>query len=549
MSLYYDAATLLLPNPDQTGSLKSRVFNAKDFKSNPKQIFALVSEASKWSPVLSEVIEKSQLLQFERKLSPNIALLLVHDLLLTKRGVSAPSSHPLRLAVERHKARLNAELTKARLSKGIASIEALRAQINAQDREGQETYGSMVGTKLDNEPRLGHWSHPRWVRVNTIKSDLDEQLRTTFAGYKTIESLEEMLRYSTSSAGKLIHIDKHVPNLLALPPATNLSKTPAYLNGQIILQDKASCFPAYLLSPKMDDGDCLDACAAPGNKTTHLSAILHSEGRAAATPKIYAYERDKGRASTLLTLVRRAAAQDHVIAKVGLNFLNSDPTKIPWDGVGTLLLDPSCSGSGIVGRDATLEVVLPSKEPSDPLKLLSKKRKRKPTPETNPIVHDVPEEIPINEDKPSDQLSARLTALSTFQLKLLLHAFHFPKARRITYSTCSIYAEENEHVVMKALGSKIAHERGWRILRREEQVSGMKAWNIRGKVDACMDIAKDGEISTVEVAEACIRCEKGTKEGTQGFFVAAFASQVQGLGTEHLIDQEWEGFSDNGINP
>ena len=67
MSLYYDAAALLLPNPDQTGSLTSRVFNAKDLKSNPKQIFALVSEASKWSPVLSEIIEKSQLLQLERK--------------------------------------------------------------------------------------------------------------------------------------------------------------------------------------------------------------------------------------------------------------------------------------------------------------------------------------------------------------------------------------------------------------------------------------------------------------------------------------------------
>ena len=67
MSLYYGAAPLLLPNSDQAGSLKSRVFNAKDLKSNPKQVFALVSEASKWSMVLSDVIERSQLLQLERK--------------------------------------------------------------------------------------------------------------------------------------------------------------------------------------------------------------------------------------------------------------------------------------------------------------------------------------------------------------------------------------------------------------------------------------------------------------------------------------------------
>lgn len=67
MSLYYDAAPLLLPGPDQQGSLKSRVFNSKDHKSSPKQIFALVSEASKWSPITSEIIENSQLLQLERK--------------------------------------------------------------------------------------------------------------------------------------------------------------------------------------------------------------------------------------------------------------------------------------------------------------------------------------------------------------------------------------------------------------------------------------------------------------------------------------------------
>ena len=67
MSLYYDAAPLLLFNPDQASSLKSRVFNSKDHKSSPKQIFALVSEASKWSSIISEIIEESRLLQLERK--------------------------------------------------------------------------------------------------------------------------------------------------------------------------------------------------------------------------------------------------------------------------------------------------------------------------------------------------------------------------------------------------------------------------------------------------------------------------------------------------
>lgn len=409
----------------------------------------------------------------------------------------------------------------------------------------ETSYKNVTDTGFEGGAGHVQWLHPRWVRVNTIKSCLDEQLRTTFAGYKPIESLQEVLKFSPSSAKKLVHVDKHVPNLLALPPATDLSKTPAYLNGQIILQDKASCFPAYLLNPIIGDGDCLDACAAPGNKTTHLSAILHCEGRAVAKPKIYAYERDKGRASTLITLVQKAGAQAYVEIKAGQDFLRTDPMRAPWDGIGTLLLDPSCSGSGIVGRDETLNVVLPSKVKSDRLEVHSKKRKRKPTAATAPDAQDEPEEIPISEDNSSDQVRARLTALSTFQLKLLLHAFHFPKARRVVYSTCSIYAEENEHVVMKALGSSIAQEKGWHMLRREEQVSGMKAWKIRGKADACMEVAENEQIDVAEVAEACIRCEKGTEDGTQGFFAVAFVRQVASPATEQLIDEEWEGFSDS----
>ena len=371
-------------------------------------------------------------------------------------------------------------------------------------------------------------------------------MRTTFAGYERSKSLKDILTCSPSFKEKSVYVDEHVPNLLALPPITNLLKTPAYLNGAIILQDKASCFPVCLLNPQLEDGDSVDACAAPGNKTTHLAAVLHDQCRAAARPQIYACERDRGRALTLLTLLQIAGAQDYVTGKVGQDFLKIDPAKAPWNGIGTLLLDPSCSGSGIVGRDDTLNIILPRTEASVLLSGPSKKRKRRSRVDTTSETLDVTEEIPISEGKSSAQLSVRLEALSVFQLKLLLHAFHFPRARRITYSTCSLHVEENEHVVVKALESSIAHDRGWQILRREEQTSGMRVWNIRGKADACMNIAKDKEVDSREIADACIRCEKGTEEGTQGFFVAGFVRKLENSGTAQLIDQEWEGFSDSG---
>ncbi len=67
MSLYYEAAPHLALASGSESSLKSRVFGCKNLKSQPKQIYALLSEAAKWSPVLVDVIERSQLLQLERK--------------------------------------------------------------------------------------------------------------------------------------------------------------------------------------------------------------------------------------------------------------------------------------------------------------------------------------------------------------------------------------------------------------------------------------------------------------------------------------------------
>jgi 16S rRNA C967 or C1407 C5-methylase (RsmB/RsmF family) len=74
--------------------------------------------------------------------------------------------------------------------------------------------------------------------------------------------------------------DLHVPNLLVFPPNTAFQDDDLYTSGKIILQDKASCFPALVLSPPAtEESVVIDATAAPGNKTSQLSAIMENKGK------------------------------------------------------------------------------------------------------------------------------------------------------------------------------------------------------------------------------------------------------------------------------
>lgn len=495
------------------------------------------------------------------QLTPVLAVVLTHDLLLSKRGIALPAKHGLHTTISRHKARLTSELTKARLRRGQPTLEALRGHVNATSLAGGSDGSSHV--------------HPRWIRVNTLLSDLDKELRTTFSEYTKVADLSRITdAQSTADMKKVIYVDKNLPNLIAVPGTQDLSSSTAYKQGRLIFQEKASCFPAHLLEASSIQRDIIDACAAPGNKTTHLAAIVNASGPQSSdqqSRKIFACEKDHARSETLAKMVKLAGAGNIVQVKAKQDFMKLDPNAPQFATVEALLLDPSCSGSGIVGRDeAKVTVHLPSRDGGKQAEATTgKKRKRGQQPsqvtkvqldtttEADQTAEEAAPATAGSEDE--SKLASRLASLSSFQLRLLEHAMAFPAARRITYSTCSLHKEENEDVVARALLSETAQERGWRVLRREEQVEGMRKWGLRGSREAVKEVMGDGDIEAV--AEACIRCEKGGEGGTMGFFVVGFVrddADEQNLGevtTTGVVsnghaesdgeEDEWEGFSDS----
>ena len=111
----------------------------------------------------------------------------------------------------------------------------------------------------------------------------------------------------------------------------------------MILQDKSSCFPAHALLDGLPPdwrGDVVDACAAPGNKSTHAAALLRGRGT------VLAVDRDAARLKILEERVREAKAADVVQAVRG------DFLKLRHGGARAILVDPSCSG-GFEGEAAS----------------------------------------------------------------------------------------------------------------------------------------------------------------------------------------------------
>ncbi|RDB26149.1 25S rRNA (cytosine-C(5))-methyltransferase rcm1 [Hypsizygus marmoreus] len=434
MNFYFEAAKTLDRLDAKQGSIKSVLATLPE--KDRRRTAALVIETLKYRPVLTDIIAATKLLKEERKkiTSLNLALVLVHDLLLSG-GIQAGDG-PVKQAILRHKTRMRSEFQKIKIKRGVKTDTDLA-------QSGDERAARI----------------PRYVRVNTLNWPTEEAIKSLISQGFSVSSPFE--------SAKGFAIDEHIPDLLSFSPQTTFHEDPLYKSGKIILQDKASCFPAIVLAPpSTKDAVVIDATSAPGNKTSHLSALMQNNG------KLYAFERDKKRFSTLTTMLSRAGCKN--VLPLNVDFLTVDPLDSKYEKVTHILLDPSCSGSGIVNRlDHLLEIEI--------------------------------------EDE-SDQ-EERLRRLAGFQLMMVKHAMRFPGVQRIVYSTCSIHATENEHVVRDVLNSDEAKSGNFSLATSNEV---LPQWHRRGLPDELDDPAQ---------ASSLVRCLPG-EDATNGFFVSCFVRDL-----------------------
>ena len=223
------------------------------------------------------------------------------------------------------------------------------------------------------------------LRINPLRTSLEEveaALTSADVAFQRVPHLPQALRLM-SNAG----------------PIQNL---PGYDEGWWTVQDSSAQLVSHLLDPQPGEV-VIDACAAPGGKTTHIAELMRDEG------KILACDRTPSRLVKLQKNAQRLKLKSIEIS-------TGDSRNMPQleNTAHRVLLDAPCSGLGTLHRHADA--------------------RWRQTPES-------------------------VEELSVLQKELLAHSSTFVKQDGVlVYSTCTLHPKENENVVSSFLADNPSWE-------------------------------------------------------------------------------------------
>lgn len=194
---------------------------------------------------------------------------------------------------------------------------------------------------------VGRWSHPRWW-IARVRSDWPQQWESILdAGNRRPPLALRVNRRRTSREGLLDRFAQQgigaraegAQGIIVDVPRP-VSELPGFDAGEFSVQDLGAQLAAPLLG--VADGlRVLDACAAPGGKTTHVLETAEVE--------LTALDRDASRLERIRENVARLG-----LAGPRVRIARADAAQPSgwWDGTpfDRILLDVPCSASGVVRR-------------------------------------------------------------------------------------------------------------------------------------------------------------------------------------------------------
>lgn len=206
--------------------------------------------------------------------------------------------------------------------------------------------------------KVARYSHPEWL-VDLIQQDWPEYSENILNNNNqhapqflrvnsTLVSRDEYLE--TLQAKDIIaSVIPDVPDAIKVEQPLPVNKIPGFKEGFVSLQDIAGQLAAQVLDiqPSLN---ILDACAAPGSKTSHILELFPD------ITKIVAIDKDSERLIKVKENMQRLQLPNN---KIRLVLADAAHTKEWWDGdlFDRILLDAPCSGTGVIRRHPDIKLL------------------------------------------------------------------------------------------------------------------------------------------------------------------------------------------------
>jgi 16S rRNA (cytosine967-C5)-methyltransferase len=226
------------------------------------------------------------------------------------------------------------------------------------------------GERSDGVLQAGNQHPPMTLRVNTRRTSADAYLALL------VEN------------GMSVH--RTGPSALQLDRPVGVEKLPGFAEGLVSVQDAGAQCAAQLLDVRQGM-HVLDACAAPGGKTSHLLEL--------ADIRLVSMDKDEVRLARVRDNLQRLGLEAEVVCG------DAAQPKVWWDGEAfdRILADVPCSASGVVRRHPDIKWL---RRPED------------------------------------------IDAFAAQQLQILEALWPLlASGGKLLYATCSVFARENDQVV------------------------------------------------------------------------------------------------------
>ncbi len=210
-----------------------------------------------------------------------------------------------------------------------------------------------------------HHSHPTWM-VKKFKKDYPDSYQEIFIennnqapmSIRVHPSIErDDFKAQLQNENISSELSKIAPQALVLDDAVNITGLPGFENGSCYVQDISAQLAAPLISPKKGER-ILDACCAPGGKTTHLAELCPDA-------EIIAIDNDKMR------LLRVQENIDRLQNK-NVKIMLGDATCHDWwdkKMFDKILIDAPCSGTGVIRRHPDIKLLRKPRDVSEVTKI------------------------------------------------------------------------------------------------------------------------------------------------------------------------------------